>query len=206
MTVVHGYSPSGNCHKVRLLLEQLGRPYTWIETDSSRGETRTPDFLARNPNGQVPMLELDDGRILVESNAILCFLAAGTPLLPTDPWQHAQTLRWMFFEQNAHEVSVAVRRSLKVYPERASAATPERLALTLQNGRNALGVMERHLAVEDWFGPRRPSIADIALYPYTATAPEGGFSLDEFPAVRRWLARMATLPGFRPVGWVPEAA
>ena len=206
MLTIYGMADSGNCYKPRLLLSLLGRPFRHVEISTRDGSTRTAAFLQKNPAGQCPLLELEDGRLLAESNAILAYLAEDTPFLPADPFDRAQTLRWMFFEQNAHEVSVAVRRSLTVYPERAGTATPERLALTLQNGRNALGVMERHLTVEDWFGPRRPSIADIALYPYTATAPEGGFSLDEFPAVRRWLARMATLPGFRPVGWVPEAA
>ena len=99
MIAVHGFSPSGNCHKVKLLLEQLGHDYRWIETNSAIGETRTPDYLAKNPNGKVPMLEREDGSVLVESNAILCWLADGTPFLPADPWQKAQALSWMFFEQ-----------------------------------------------------------------------------------------------------------
>src|SRR5690606_27138797 len=113
LTTVHGNSYSGNCHKPRLLLEQLGRPYRWIEVDSPGGETRTPRYLAKNPNGKVPMLELDDGRVLVESNAILCWLAEGTPFLPADPWQRAQALSWMFFEQYSHEPHVAVARFIR---------------------------------------------------------------------------------------------
>ena len=110
MNTVYGYSVSGNCHKLRLLLEQLGQPYRWIEVDSSRGETRTPEYLSKNPNGKVPMLELDDGRVLVESNAILLWLAEGTPYLPDDAWLRAQALSWMFFEQYSHEPCIAVAR------------------------------------------------------------------------------------------------
>ena len=113
MITVHGFSSSGNCHKVRLLLEQLGRDYRWIEIDSSKGETRMPGFLAKNLNGRVPIIELDDGRILAESNAILCWLAEGTPYLPGDAWQRAQALAWMFFEQYSHEPYIAVARFIR---------------------------------------------------------------------------------------------
>ncbi|WP_062112069.1 glutathione S-transferase family protein [Aureimonas sp. AU40] len=206
MLTVYGMSDSGNCYKPRLLLSLLDRPFRHVEVSTRDGSTRTAEFLRRNPAGQCPLLELDDGRLLAESNAILVYLATGTPFLPDDPFERAQTLRWMFFEQNAHEVSVAVRRSLSVYPERAGVATPERMALTLQNGLNALGVLERRLADHAWFGPGRPSVADIALYPYTATAGDGGFSLEGFPSVRRWLADLEALPGFQPVGWAPTEA
>src|SRR5664279_5002101 len=99
MITVYGFSASGNCYKIKLLLEQLGREYRWVEVDSTSGETRTPEFLEKNPNGKVPAIELDDGRVLVESNAILHWLAEGTPFLGGDAWQRAQTLSWMFFEQ-----------------------------------------------------------------------------------------------------------
>lgn len=196
MTVVYGYSPSGNCHKVRLLLEQLGRPYTWIETDSSRGETRTPTYLAKNPNGQVPMLELDDGRVLVESNAILCFLAAGTPLLPGDPWQHAQALRWMFFEQYSHEPAIAVARFIRGWTDADSPRRAELPALQAR-GHRALAVMDGHLAGGvAWFSGSTYGVADIALFAYTAVAPDGGFDLAPYPALRDWLARVRGTPGF----------
>lgn len=199
MTVVYGYSPSGNCHKVRLLLEQLGRPYTWIETDSSRGETRTPAYLAKNPNGQVPMLELDDGRVLVESNAILCFLAAGTPLLPGDPWQHAQALRWMFFEQYSHEPAIAVARFIRGWTDADSPRRAELPALQVR-GHRALAVMEGHLAGDArWFSGAHYGVADIALFAYSAVAPDGGFDLERYPAVRDWLARVRRTPGFIPM-------
>jgi len=196
VTVVHGYSPSGNCHKVRLLLEQLDRPYTWIETDSSRGETRTPGYLAKNPNGQVPMLELDDGRVLVESNAILCFLATGTPLLPDDPWQHAQALRWMFFEQYSHEPAIAVARFIRGWTDADSPRRAELPALQAR-GHRALAVMDGHLAGgAAWFSGSAYGVADIALFAYTAVAPDGGFDLAPYPALRDWLARVRGTPGF----------
>lgn len=196
MTTVYGYSPSGNCHKVRLLLEQLGRPYTWVDVDSSRGETRTPDYLAKNPVGQVPMLELEDGRLLVESNAILCFLAAGTPLLPSDPWHHAQALRWMFFEQYSHEPAIAVARFIRGWTEPDSPRRMELPALHAR-GHRALAVMEGHLAAgATWFSGAAYGVADIALVAYTAVAPEGGFDLAPYPALRDWLARVRGTPGF----------
>ena len=205
MTVVYGYSPSGNCHKVRMLLEQLGRACTWIETDSSRGETRTPADLAKNPNGQVPMLELDDGRILIESNAILCFLAAGTPLLPSDPWQYAQALRWMFFEQYSHEPAIAVARFIRGWTGRDSPRRADLPALHAR-GHRALGVMEGHLtAGAAWFSGSAYGVADIALFAYTGVAPHGGIALDRYPAIRDWLSRVAATPGFVPLP-APDAA
>ncbi len=147
--------------------------------------------------GQCPLLELDDGRLLADSNAILVYLAEGTPFLPADPFERAQTLRWMFFEQNQHEGSVAVRRSLTVYPERAAAATTERMALTLANGNKALGAMETHPRPPVLRGTS-PTVADIALYPYTASAPEGGFDLAPFPGRQSWLARDRGAAGLPP--------
>ena len=125
---IHGMSTSGNCHKVRLLLEQRGRPYTWIEVDSAHGGTRTPEYLAKNPNGKVPMLERVDGSVLVESNAILSWLAEGSTYLPADAWQRAQALSWLFFEQYSHEPYIAVSRFIRKYlppghPRHASLAT-----------------------------------------------------------------------------------
>ena len=203
MTVVYGYSPSGNCHKVRMLLEQLGRAYTWIETDSSRGETRTPAYLAKNPNGQVPMLELEDGRVLVESNAILCFLAADTPLLPDDPWQRAQALRWMFFEQYSHEPNIATVRfwlthGVEMTPWREESVVQKRIA-----GYAALDVMEAHLALNRFFVADTYTVADIALYAYTHVAHEGGFDLEPYPSVLAWLSRVAARPGHVAITEVP---
>ena len=204
MIAVHGFSPSGNCHKVRLLLEQLGRPYRWIETDSSRGATRTPSFLAKNPNGKVPMIELDDGRVLVESNAILCWLAEGTALLPVDPWQKAQALSWMFFEQYSHEPCIAVARFICGWTPTDS---PRRADLSglRERGHAALAVMEKYLDAHPWFTGGHYGIADIALYAYTCVAPHGGIALEAYPAIRDWLARVEATPGFVPMP-APDAA
>ena len=203
MVTVHGFSPSGNCHKVRLLLEQLGRPYRWVETDSSRGATRTPEFLALNPNGKVPLLVLDDGRTLAESNAMLCWLADGTDFVPADAWQRAQALSWMFFEQYSHEPCVAVARFIRGW---TPADSPRRAELPKlrERGHQALAVMERHLLGAPWFTGPRYGIADIALFAYTDVAGEGGFDLAPYPALRDWLARVRATPGF--VAMAPPSA
>jgi glutathione S-transferase len=195
MITVHGFSPSGNCHKVRLLLEQLGRDYRWVETDSSSGATRTPGYLAKNPNGKVPMLELDDGRVLVESNAILYWLADATPYLPNDPWQRAQALSWMFFEQYSHEPYIAVARFICGW---TSVDSPRRAELPKlrERGHQALEVMERHLQSHPWFTGVDYGVADIALFAYTHVAPHGGIALDAYPAIVDWLARVCATPGF----------
>jgi glutathione S-transferase len=198
MTTVYGYSVSGNCHKVRLLLEQLGQDYRWIEIDSSRGETRTPQYLAKNPNGKVPVLELEDGSVLVESNAILCYLAEGTSFLPQDRWQKAQALGWMFFEQYSHEPYVAVARMwTAVHPD--GAPSEAALAERRRGGDVALDAMESHLTGRSFLVGDRISLADVALYAYTHVAEEGGFDLTSRPALTAWLARVAATPGHIPI-------
>ncbi len=198
MITVYGFSPSGNCHKVKLLLEQLGREYAWVETDSAHGATRTPEYLAKNPNGKVPMIETDDGRILVESNAILCWLADETKFLPADAWQKAQALSWMFFEQYSHEPYIAVARFICGW---TPADSPRRADLPKlrERGHAALSVMEKHLASNPWFTGSEYGIADLALYAYTCVAPHGGIALDAYPALRGWLARVEAMPGFVPL-------
>ena len=196
MLHVYGMSSSGNCHKVRMVLEALKLPYEWTEIDTVRGDTRTAHFLAMNPNGKAPVLEIEPGRYLPESNAILFYLAEGTPLLPDDRLARAQVLQWLFFEQYSHEPYIAVRRALLVYPDRAKDATPERLASTLVAGEKALRVMDEQLARTPFFVAGRYPIADIALYAYTHVADEGGFDLGRFPAVRAWLARVQQEPGY----------
>lgn len=195
MITVHGMSVSGNCHKVRLLLEQLGREYRWIEIDSAHGATRTPGFLARNPNGKVPIIELDDGRVLAESNAILCYLADGSAYLPGDAWQRAQALSWMFFEQYSHEPYIAVARFIRGWTPADSPRRGE-LPNLRERGRNALAVMERHLQERPWFTGDGYGVADIALFAYTAVAGDGGLDLTPYPALRDWLARVRRTPGF----------
>jgi glutathione S-transferase len=198
MLTVFGMADSGNCYKVKLALEQSRISYRWVEIDTTRGETRTPEFLARNPNGKVPVLELEHGGFLAESNAILSYLAHGTPLLPEERLERARVLQWMFFEQYSHEPYIAVARSILRYHP---ADSPRRAELPRlhERGRQALEVMERQLASEPFFAAARYTIADIALFGYTHCAADGGFDLQPFPAVRAWLARVRARAGFVPM-------
>jgi glutathione S-transferase len=191
---VYGMTESGNCHKVRMTLDALGLPYQWTEVDIGRGTTRTPEFLAMNPIGKVPVLEIEPGTYLPESNAILCYLADGTRLLPADRLAKARVMQWLFFEQYSHEPYIAVARYLrKLHPDPESQRA---LADSkMEGGYRALGVMEDHLAHASFFAAERFTIADIALYAYTHAAGDGGFDLERFPAVRGWLDRAAAQPG-----------
>lgn len=204
MPVLHQMQMSGNCYKVRLVAHQLGIPLALKEYPLLTGETRKPVFLAKNPNGRVPLLELDDGRCLPESNAILWYLSEGTPLQPDEAWSRAQALSWMFFEQYSHEPYIAVarfwlREAPKADLEKKQHLVPEWHA----KGNAALGVMETHLKTHDWFPGSHYSIADIALYGYTHCAEEGGFTLSDYPAVTSWLRRVAEQPNHIPLsfGW-----
>ncbi len=189
MITIYGMRASGNCYKLQLLLDQLGREYRWVDVDSAHGATRTPEYLAKNPNGKVPLLELDDGRRLAESGAILCYLAEGTPFLPADHWLRAQTLQWMFFEQYSHEPCIAVARFIRGWLPHDHPRQAEVPAL-LQKGVQALSVMEQHLAGRDWFVGDSYGLADIALYAYTHCAGDGGFELSTFPNICAWLGRV----------------
>jgi len=193
---IYGFSVSGNCHKLKLLLEQLGRAYRWIEIDSARGESRTPGFLAKNPNGRVPILELEDGRVLAESNAILHWLAEGSAFLPSDPWLRAQALGWMFFEQYSHEPYIAVARFIRGWTPPDSPRRAAELPRCLERGHQALAVMERHLQSARWFTGPDYGIADIALFAYTDVAHHGGFDLTAYTEIREWLARVRATPRF----------
>jgi glutathione S-transferase len=198
MIRLYDFLPSGNGYKIRLLLHQLAIPYELVEMDIISGETRTPEFLAKNPNGRIPLIEIEDGRFLAESGAILFYFAEGTRFLPADRWERAQVLQWMFFEQYSHEPYVAVARAwlhLFGLDEERQRQLPQKQKL----GYDALGVMERHLREREVFVGRGPSIADIALYAYTHVADEGGFELARFPAVLRWLERIRSLPGYVPI-------
>ena len=192
---VYGMSASGNCHKVRMALEALALPYAWTEIDPGRGETRTPEFLAMNPNGKVPVLEIEPGTYLPESNAILWYLADGTPLLPAGALPRAQVLQWLFFEQYSHEPYIAVARFLRKFhpdPESQRALAESKM----KGGYRALEVMEGRLAQEPYFVGDRYGIADIALYAYTHVADDGGFDLGPSPAVRAWLDRVRAQPRY----------
>jgi glutathione S-transferase len=198
MTTIYGMRTSGNCYKLQLLLDQLGREYRWVDVDSAHGETRTQAYLVKNPNGKVPLLELEDGRRLAESDAILCYLAEGTPFLPDDRWLRAQTLQWLFFEQYSHEPCIAVARFIRRWlpPDH-----PRQVEVTVlqQRGVQVLVVMEQHLAGREWFVGEHYSIADIALYAYTHCADDGGFELASFPNICSWLARVQAQPGHTPM-------
>jgi glutathione S-transferase len=195
---------SGNGYKVRLLLAQLKLRYDWTDLDLDGGAARQPEFLKRNANGRIPTLELDDGTNLAESNAILWYLAEGSPYVPGDRVRRAQTLQWMFFEQYSHEPYVATPRYIvKHLP--ADHARRAELPSRLATGRAALAVMDRHLTSRRFFVAEQYSIADIALYAYTHVAHEGGHDLTPYANVRAWLARVAAQPGYVGINARPDA-
>jgi len=198
MYQVYGMSSSGNCYKVRLLLTQLDAPFQWIETSTLKKETRTPEFLALNPNGKIPLLRLDDGRTLPESNAILCYLAEGTVFLPADRWLRAEVLQWLFWEQYSHEPYIATARFIVHF-----ARNPDEPSLPQkrERGYQALAVMEQHLATRSFFVCETYTIADVSLYAYTHVAAQGGFDLTRFPAVQAWMQRIAAQPRHLPLSW-----
>jgi glutathione S-transferase len=189
MYKVYGMSSSGNCYKVRLLLEQLQSAYQWVELDTRSGLTRSSEFLAKNPNGRVPLLELEPGQFLAESDAILFYLAEGTAFWPQHKRARAEVLQWMFFEQYSHEPYIAVARFICTMLPAGHARRSE-LPRLYERGAQALAVMEQHLAQRAFFVADAYSIADIALYAYTHAAGEGGFELRRYPAIGAWLARV----------------
>jgi glutathione S-transferase len=195
---LYDFLPSGNGYKVRLLLRQLGIDHELVELDIMKGETRTAEFLAMNPNGRIPLLRLPDGTYLPESGAILYYLAKGTPFLPDDKLEQARVLQWMFFEQYCHEPAIAVVRFIHEFEPSESPRWSEVPKLQ-EKGYQALDVMEAHLQGRTFLVAETYSIADIALYAYTHVADEGGFDLDRYPAVRRWLDRVAAEPGHIPI-------
>jgi glutathione S-transferase len=191
---VLGDIASGNCYKVKLALAQLGIPHAWEHIDILQGDTRAGGFLQLNPNGKIPVLILDNGETLSESNAILNYLAEGTALLPTDRLSHARVLAWQFFEQYSHEPYIAVARFIRKYlglPDARRAEFESKKA----GGLKALSVMEARLKDAPFLVGSSYSIADITLYAYTHVADEGGFDLSEFPAVTAWLTRVREQPG-----------
>jgi glutathione S-transferase len=199
MIRLYDYLASGNGYKVRLLLNQLAIPFERIELNIIKGETRTPDFIRKFPNGRIPAVELDDGTLLFESNAIISYVADGTPFLPADRFQRAQVLQWLFFEQYSHEPYIASVRYLVIHPD---VQDPRRAiidTLMRPRGYDAFGVMEGHLKSREWFVGERYSIADIALYAYTHVADEGGFDLARYPEIRAWLKRVKSQPRHIPI-------
>jgi glutathione S-transferase len=198
MYTLYGMTGSGNCYKPALAMTQLGIAFRWVEVDLLNGATRTPEFLARNPNGKVPLLELPDGRRLAESNAMLCYLADNSALLPVERYARAKVLEWLFFEQYSHEPFIATVRFWVHYLHEAEARR-EKIAEARARGYAALGVMEQQLARTPFIAGEAYTIADIALYAYTHVAHQGGYVLDDYPAIRAWIERVAQQPGFVPM-------
>lgn len=180
---------SGNCYKIRLLLTQMGMPFERVEVNIINGEARTTEFLSKNPNGKVPLLEIEPGQYLAESNAILVYLSEGTEFLPYDRFLRAQVLQWLFFEQYSHEPFIATSRFWISILGKAEEYR-EAIKQKSEPGYAALKVMENHLKSHSFFVAERYSIADIALFAYTHVADEGGFDLTQFPAIQAWIERV----------------
>ena len=183
---LYDYLPSGNSYKVRLLMSYLERGYTHVPIDIHKDETHTADFLAKNPAGQIPLLELDDGRVIAESNAILLYLGEGSSFVPDDKFDRAKMYQWMFFEQYKHEPAIAVARFIRHY---AIESRAEDLPNLMTRGNAVLAIMDRHLNDREWFAGDAQSLADVALYAYTHVAGEGGFELSAYPNIQKWLLR-----------------
>jgi len=196
---LYDYLPSGNGYKVRLVLRQLGLPYELIELDIKTGATRTPEFLAKNPNGRIPLLEIPGQGYLAESHAIIHYLAEGSPLVPEDRLDRARVWQWLCFEQYNLEPNIGTARFWIASLGRSEAELGDKLVEKRRNGHAALAVLEQGLAGCAFLVGERYSLADIALYAYTHVAPEGGFSLDGYPAIRAWCARVAAQPGHIPI-------
>jgi len=196
---LYSMQSSGNSYKARMLLARLERDYHLVEIDRFKGENRTPEYLAKNPEGRLPALELDDGRILAESNAILIYLAEGTAWLPNDRFAYAETLRWMFFEQHSHEPAIAEARFWLRFVRGGRELRTHEIDQWMERGYAALALMEHHLSTHDYFVGDRETVADLALYAHTHVAPEGEFDLAAFPSVGRWLTRIAANPLHIPI-------
>ena len=192
---LYGMSGSGNCYKPALLMRQRGIEFQWQEVDVMGGETRSPAYIAKNPNGKVPLLELQPGEYLAESNAMLCYLAEGSDFLPTHQLTRARVMEWLFFEQYSHEPYIATVRFWVHYAGKGQ-EWREKIAQTMVKGHAALAVMEQRLGRSPYLACGHYTIADIALYAYTHVAHQGGYQLDRYPALRRWLARVETQGGY----------
>ena len=187
MLTLYGDNRSGNCLKVKWLLDWLRRDYRWVETDVTSGVTRSPEFLALNPAGQTPTVVLEDGRTLAQSNALLIYFGEGTPLIPNDPYDRARMYEWLFWEQYSHEPYIAVVRFQRLLGGKRPDEIEPRL---VERGRAALARMDAALMTADWLVGCDPTLADLALVAYTRVAHEGDFDLAAYPAVRAWVARV----------------
>jgi glutathione S-transferase len=191
---LYDYAASANCFKIRLLLAQLGQPYELVSLDIFAGDTTSREHLERNPAGRTPVLELDSGETIAESNAILLYLADGTPFVPEQRVERARVWQWLFFEQNALEPNVGTARFWRLTGRDAS--RPEVFASRLESGRSALAALERHLSGRRFLVGERYSVADISLYAYAHVAHEAGIDMSLYPAVGDWLETVAAQPGF----------
>jgi len=196
---LYDYLPSGNGYKVRLVLRRLGLPYELVELDIKKGATRTPEFLAKNPDGRIPLLEIPGRGYLAESHAIIAYLAEGSALVPADPLERARMWQWMCFEQYSLEPNIGTARFWIASLGKTESELGEKLEEKRSNGHAALAVLEQGLTGHEFLVGDRYSLADIALYAYTHVAPEGGFALDGYPAIRAWCARVAAEPGHVPI-------
>jgi glutathione S-transferase len=205
MYTLYSMRRSGNCYKVRLALAQLEVAHELVEIDILKGETRTPEFLAKNPSGHVPVLEVEPGRYIAESNAILWYIAGRSPLAPEDRVERAETLQWMFFEQHSLEPNVGAAYFWLALVKGGRELQQHALEDWTEGGYRALGVMEKHLAKNDFFAAGRYTIADIAVYAYTHVAHEADFDLSPYPAIRAWLRRVEQQPGHVVMDWHPAS-
>ncbi|WP_223786784.1 glutathione S-transferase family protein [Marinicella meishanensis] len=190
---------SGNCYKCALTAAWLGIDLAWVDTDVLQGQTRTPEFLQHNPNGKIPLLVLDDGRCLSESNAIVNYLAHGSALLPTEPYALAVVQQWQFFEQYSHEPHIAVARFIRLYQGMPAERQAEYEAI-IPGGYRALDVMETQLEKTAYLTGERVTVADLCLFAYTHVAADGGFDLAPYRAIQRWLQSIQAQPQFVPMG------
>jgi glutathione S-transferase len=204
MYTLYSMQRSGNSYKVRLALARLGIPYRLVEVDILKGESRTPEFLAKNPNGQVPLLEVAPGRHIAESNAILWYVAIGSRLAPEDRIERAEALQWMFFEQHSLEPNIGAAYFWLCLIKGGRELQQHALEDWMENGYRALGVMEMHLARHDFFVDGHFTVADIALYAYAHVAEQCDFDLSGYPAVRNWLKRVESEPGYVDMDWQPQ--
>jgi glutathione S-transferase len=205
MYTLYSMQRSGNSYKVRMALARLAIPHRLVEVDILRGESHTPEFLAKNPSGQVPLLEVGPGRYLAESNAILWYVAGGTPLAPQDRIGLAEALQWMFFEQHSLEPNIGAAYFWLNLVKGGRELQRHALDDWMEEGYRALGVMEKHLRQHPFFVADRCTIADIALYAYTHLADQCGYDLDNFSAIRAWLARMADDSDHVAMDWLPAS-
>ena len=204
MYTLYSMRRSGNCYKVRLALSQLDIPHELIEIDILKGETRTPEFLAMNPSGHVPLLQVGRDRYIAESNAILWYVAGGTPLVPEDRVERAEMLQWMFFEQHSLEPNLGAAYFWLTLVKGGRELQQHALEDWMEEGYRALGVMDKHLARNRFVAAGQYTIADIALYAYTHVAHTCDYELERFPAVRDWLARVADQPNHVTMDWQPK--